>query len=217
MDSFNSSYVGIRYDLLKFVEGESLTILDIGCATGMNGLFLKERRKASLVIGVEYDESMAVIAEKNIDKVIIGDLNTMDIRSEISGGRFDYIILGDILEHLVDPWNVLTNLVALMENNGKLVISFPNIQHIETFIQIYLHSNWPYNKRGIFDKTHLRFFTYKNMVDIVDKSNLTIINMERIFRFRDNGAKFPLIVGKLLKLFFPNIFTFQYIIVCGKK
>lgn len=56
MSEFNNSYVGIRKDLLKFIDGQNLKILDVGCATGANGSFLKDQRIASSVIGVEFDE-----------------------------------------------------------------------------------------------------------------------------------------------------------------
>ena len=217
MSNFNKSYIGLRDDLLKYIEGESLDILDVGCSTGVNGYFLKNNRIASTVIGIEYDKDMAMEAEKRIDKVIVGDLSVLNIGLELSGYEFDYIILGDVLEHLYDPWKILKNFTPLLRENGKIVISLPNIQHIETFIQVYIHSIWPYNERGIFDKTHLRFFTYRNIADLINKSGLNILKMERVFRFRDNNSNFPKFTGNILKFFFPNLFTFQYVYLCENE
>ena len=217
MNDFNESYVGLRSDLLKYIEGKSLNILDVGCATGINGRYLKDNDIASFVVGIEYDENMAIVAQQNIDKVIIADLNNIDIRSDLFGNEFDYIVLGDILEHLIDPCSFLKNIAFFLKRSGNIIISIPNVQHIETFIQLYFHGTWPCRERGIFDKTHLRFFTYKNILNLIEKSNLSVLDVERKFRYRDAvGSRFPKYMGAFLRRMFPNLFTFQYIVICKR-
>ena len=214
MHKFNSSYTNVRIDLLKFIDGVNLSILDIGCATGENGKYLKNKGIASHVAGVEIDPEMAEEAKKKIDNLVVGDLENLELRGEFAGAEFDYIILGDILEHLINPWKTLASCVEILNKDGQIIISLPNIQHIETFIQIYVKGKWPYNSRGIFDKTHLRFFTYRNMEDLVCHSGLTISELKRVYRFRDSTSEFPKFTKKFFKKCFPNLFTFQYILVC---
>ncbi len=55
MYKFNESYIGLRSDLLKFISGANLNVLDVGCATGVNGAYLIENGIAKKVVGVEYD------------------------------------------------------------------------------------------------------------------------------------------------------------------
>ena len=213
---FNESYIGIRHDLLKNISGKGLNILDIGCATGVNGAFLKNQGMAKRVVGIELSDEMAKEAESNLDKVIVGNIENKSTIDQLGEEIFDFIIIGDVLEHLYDPWAVLNQLTSLLTEKGKIIISVPNIQHIELFISIYIKGEWPYNDRGIFDKTHLRWFTYKNILQIEEKCNLKIQKIERVFRFRDRlDSKFPF-YGKALKKVFPNIFTFQYFVVTEK-
>ncbi len=208
----------MRKDLLKYIEGTELFILDVGCATGENGKFLKKNHMAAFVAGLEYDKEMIKIAKMNLDEVIECDLNNFQLSKETFGCRFHYIIFGDILEHLINPWKLLHSASDLLENDGKVLISIPNIQHIETAIQIFLNGKWPYNERGIFDKTHLRFFTLKNILEMIEQSNLVIDILERKYRFRDAiGSTFPMFFEKALKCFFPNLFTFQFIIVSSRR
>jgi 2-polyprenyl-3-methyl-5-hydroxy-6-metoxy-1,4-benzoquinol methylase len=214
--NFNSSYIGIREDLLQHVKGVGLVILDVGCATGVNGQFLKDKKIAKEVIGIELDPLMAKEAHNKIDGVIVGNIENSSILQELIGKKFDVILLGDVLEHLQDPWDVLKKLISFLSTNGRIIVSVPNIQHIELFINVYLKGEWPYNDRGIFDRTHLRWFTYKNIRKLEENCGLKIEKIERKFRFRDRrGAEFPL-YGKVLRKLFPSIFTFQYIFIAVK-
>lgn len=216
VQTFNSSYIGLRADLLKHVKGVNLCVLDIGCATGANGQYLKDNKIAKTVIGLELDPDMALKARMILDDVLIGNIEDEAMLYHLQNMQFDYILLGDVLEHLVDPWKVLSRLKTLLSPDGKLIISLPNIQHIELFISIYLKGEWPHNDRGIFDKTHLRWFTYKNICKFEEKCDLKIVDVDRNFRFRDRvGSEFPF-YGSLLRKLFPNLFTFQFIVVARK-
>lgn len=216
--TFNSSYVGIRLDLLRFVHGNQNIILDIGCATGANGQYLLGNAMASEVVGIEENGSMAAEARQHLSQVVLGSIEDRKILARIlRDGGYDYILLGDVLEHLVDPWKTLKHLVDLLSPNGKILLSVPNVQHIDVFIQLFLKGRWPYNERGIFDKTHLRWFTLKNVQELVDGAGLEITELTRKYRYRDRlGSKFPF-YGAVLKRFLRNYYTFQYIVLCERR
>ena len=218
MANINSSYVGLRKDILRHIKGSNLIVLDIGSATGENGKYLIENNIASQVIGVEIDESMAELSRGKLTNLIVGNIESQEIKNQLpSNLYYDFILLGDVLEHLNNPWELLNYLTALLKPEGQVIISLPNVQHIEVFIQVFLKGKWPYNQRGIFDKTHLRWFTYKNIIELINSSNLSIVKLERNFRFRDKqGSKFPF-YGIVLKKVFKNIYTHQFIIVCKKN
>lgn len=217
VQNFNNSYIGLRSDILKFVDGKDLSVLDIGCATGVNGKYLKDKRIASSVIGIELDPDMAEKARINLDDVLIGNIEDDKLLNDLQEKQFDFILLGDVLEHLNDPWKVLSNLVCLLSSNGKLVISLPNIQHIELFISVYINGVWPHNERGIFDKTHFRWFTLKNVFQFEEKCGIKILKVDRVYRYRDSlDSKFPFFGGVLRKLF-PNLFTFQFVVFASKR
>lgn len=217
--TFNKSYIGIRHDLLRYINGDNKAILDIGCATGSNGKFLLERGIANKVHGVEFDSEMAAIASIYYEKVYIGNLNNGNFISDICGNvqQFDYIIFGDVLEHLMDAQFVLKRLSGLLKPNGKVIISVPNIAHIELFIQVYIHGTWPRNERGIFDKTHVTWFTKKDVYSLTKNSDLEVESYNYNLRARDAiGSKFNFFL-KILKVFNINWFIFQHIVVAKKN
>ncbi len=213
---YNESYIGLRNDLLKHIKGASNNVLDVGCALGINGQYLIDSKIADTVYGIEYDKKMAYEAEKCNTKVFCGDLNDENFRNVIlnESPLFDYIIFGDILEHLYEPEKVLSDLITKLNRNGKVIISMPNIAHIELFIQVYFKGTFPQNSRGIFDKTHLRWFTRKDVFKLIADSELKLITYERKYRSRDAiGSKFDW-KYKLIKLINKDLVTFQHIIVC---
>lgn len=205
--------------MLKHVKGKNLTVLDVGCATGANGRFLLDNKIADKVYGLELDQEMAGVAERLYRQVVVGDLDDLYVEEVFETNSFDYIIAGDVLEHLKDPWRVLEGLVKLLKPDGRIILSIPNIQHIDVFIHLYFKGVWPHNDRGLFDKTHLRFFTLKTMKELVSGSGLQPETIVRKYRRRDRSKyKFkhsPL--EAFLKLIFRNIYTFQYVFVCKKQ
>ena len=83
MTEFNSSYIGLREDILKYIEGDKNIVLDVGCATGSNGEFLLNEGIALETFGIEYDTDMAKVAAKKNTKLFQGDLNDTNFRKLI--------------------------------------------------------------------------------------------------------------------------------------
>ena len=213
---FNRSYIGLRYELMQFIEGTNRIILDVGCATGVHGKYLLDHKVAEAVYGIEYDYDMASVARRSYIDVQCDDIEEMDLNTIYKDIQFDYIVIGDVLEHLKDPWKILKILVQFLKVDGKIIFSVPNFGHIDVFIHVFLKGYYPYNERGIFDKTHIRFFTWKNIEELVEQSSLEILKIHRNYRYRDKyGSEFPF-YGKLLKYFFRNFYTFQYVVLCQK-
>ena len=215
--NFNASYIGMREDIVKMVAGNGLNILDIGCANGATGRFLLEQQRAVRVVGVEYIPEMAEAAEKDLSAVICGsieDETTWTAVEKQTQELYDYIFFGDVLEHLFDPWKTLERASTFLKPDGKIVVSLPNFQHIDVLIHIFIKGTFARNDRGIFDKTHLRFFTLRNMYELAETAGMKIVTFNRVFRFRDRlGSRFLPIHGHLLKWIFPNFYTFQYILL----
>lgn len=83
------------------------------------------------------------------------DIETLD-RPEWRD-RFSAIMMGDILEHLRDPWAAMRRMYEYTRPGGRIVISLPNVSHISV-IEEMLSAHWQYEADGLLDRTHLRFF-----------------------------------------------------------
>jgi 2-polyprenyl-3-methyl-5-hydroxy-6-metoxy-1,4-benzoquinol methylase len=216
MAEFNPSYIGLRMDLIDLIKGVELKILDVGCASGVNAKYLLEKNIASQVYGIEFDELMAIEAENWNTKTFKGDLNLDCFRQEIleNASGFDYIIFGDILEHLYDPSVVLQDFKKCLAQDGKIIISLPNIAHIELFIQIFIKGRWPLNDRGIFDKTHLRWFTKRDAYKMIENCGFEVLIYKPKLRARDAiGSTFDWKTN-ILKWLNNDWVTFQHLFIC---
>lgn len=93
---------------------------------------------------------------------------------------FDYIVCADVLEHLIDPWKVLTELVTYLKPSGRLVVSIPNVRHWSVWFPLILRGRWEYRDVGIMDKTHLRFFTRVTGVKLIEGASSKVVECRPI-------------------------------------
>ncbi len=208
--AFNRSYIGLRKDLLALIPGKPGRVLDLGCATGEMGRYLAETHGAR-VWGVEYDGAMAEVAKAKLQDVWRADLNKDSLLSFPHPEAYDLIVCGDVLEHLVDPWQVLSDAAGLLRPGGHIVTSLPNIGHFTTLMHLAFLREWPYRERGIHDRTHLRFFTRRNLMQLYRHAGLEVDAENRNLRLWENGC--PIDGLAHLVDFFPfrSFVTFQYI------
>lgn len=159
----NDSHITI-VNLVK----ENSTVLDIGCATGLIGQSLK-KYKECIVDGIEYDSEAYEIAKKKKVYRDIYNLSIVDSKDnllKVITKKYDYIILADVLEHLVSPWEALINIYDMLKDDGKIIISLPNIANID-IIRALINDEFNYQPLGLLDNTHLRFFTKKSFIDMI--------------------------------------------------
>ncbi len=214
--NFNSAYTGLRTDILDLIDFQPKTVLDVGCATGKMGAFFQQKY-GSIVTGIEYDPAMALQAENHLEKVWQGDLNQTDLLSFAHPHLYDLILFGDVLEHLIDPWLILKQASSLLSAKGKVVLSVPNIGHYTTLVDLILFRRWPYRKRGIHDSTHLRFFTHKNTLEMIDQAGLLSIKEKRNLRVRESSCPFDCLASLMDYWPFRSFLTFQYLHLVSKK
>ncbi|MFO7801884.1 MAG: class I SAM-dependent methyltransferase [Desulfovermiculus sp.] len=166
--NFGDYSTGERDDLIQLVPSECKRILDIGCAAGMYGKKLRQHMPDVHITGVELNPEMAALAQKHYDRVLIKPVQ--DIK--FSAG-FDLINCGDVLEHLEDPWAVLSKLRTLLTDHGCLVLSLPNAGHW-TVVQDLLQGRFEYVPWGILCITHLRWFTEESIRQALDQAGFEI-------------------------------------------
>jgi O-antigen biosynthesis protein len=173
-----------RPEIQQLVKPTSRRILDVGCAAGILGYELKQKLGAE-VWGVEYIPMAAEQAEKRLDRVLQGTIE--ELLPLLPDGYFDTIIMADVLEHLVDPWQVLKTMQAKLAEDGEIVVSVPNVRHWSV-VKSLLEGNWQYEDAGILDRTHLRFFTRTECVSLFETAGYLITRSEAIVLKGDEPA-----------------------------
>lgn len=169
-------YGCIRPDFLSLIPKDAKKILDIGCEKGLFGKQLKQLNNEIEIIGVEKEEDKYNVARKNLDNVILGDIE--EVKLPFKEGYFDCIIVGDALEHLVNPWKTLEHLRYFLKDDGFFISSVPNIRHYKVLMKL-LRGRWDYADQGILDKTHLRFFCLNNIKEMFQGARFEIEDIKR--------------------------------------
>lgn len=160
-----------RPEVFALVEPSAKIILDVGCGAGTLGASLKKQYPKRKIFGLEIDQTAAFKARKFLDQVFVGDIQNCEIN--IEPGTLDCIILADVLEHVVHPERVLVRLKPLLRPNGCVIVSLPNMRHYTVFIRLLING-WQYEDSGLFDKTHLRFFSRQSMIDLIENAGFRI-------------------------------------------
>lgn len=172
-------YLWSRNEMLEFIPMESKKILDVGCAEGLFGNLLKKKLNAE-VWGVELDKNAAEKAKNNIDKILQGDITKL--YSELPEKFFDCIIFNDVLEHLVDPYCLLSNIKKYLTDDGTVVCSIPNVRHYKVLRNLLFKKQWKYEDSGVLDITHLRFFTKNSIIDMFKSLDYEILTLKGIHK-----------------------------------
>lgn len=216
--SFNPSYVVERDYIIPLIPKSSQLILDVGCSAGMLGKMIKKWIPMCKLCGIEIDPNMADKAKKYFDQIVVGDIEQLDYNLHFSDQKFDAIIFADVLEHLRDPWKILKKTSKMLRQSGIIIIGLPNIGHYSTIFNLAFRDYWPYRERGIHDKTHLRFFTLKTIMDLLDFAGLEVVKIQRRYRVVESMGMGPL--NRISWIFtlpvIRRFFTFQFLIVAKK-
>ncbi len=209
-------YTDLRTELFSFIEKGNNTILDVGCGTGVSGEYLKNNGYANEVVGVEVISDVADIARLTLDQVICGDILTVDLPFEEK--KFDYIICADVLEHLIDANSVILKLTRYLKDGGYFIVSLPNVRCVTVLFPLLVMGDWKYEKAGILDFTHLRFYTKKSMCRLFREVELKIVEIFPAFYFKFTFKNHFLKAVNLITFkLFQQFLTGQYILKIEKE
>jgi 2-polyprenyl-3-methyl-5-hydroxy-6-metoxy-1,4-benzoquinol methylase len=155
--------------------GEGKRVLDVGCATGRMARALTA--VGCVVSGVDFDAAAAEESRDTLKTLVIGDLNSLDLLKAFGTERFDVLIFGDVLEHVIDPKAVLVGALRLLAPGGSIVLSIPNVAHSSVRLGL-LQGRWTYTETGLLDETHLRFFTPGTVLDLMSDAGLAVLDYQ---------------------------------------
>ncbi|MBY0118886.1 bifunctional 2-polyprenyl-6-hydroxyphenol methylase/3-demethylubiquinol 3-O-methyltransferase UbiG [Paenibacillus xylanexedens] len=165
--------------IAKEIEAHT-TVLEFGPATGRLTRYLKEKLHCDVYI-VEIDQEAAIRALQYAKEGIVGDIENLDWLGEFSDIKFDYIIFADVLEHLYNPQRVLESAASLLKEDGSVCISIPNIAHNSVIIEM-LQNKFEYRPIGILDDTHIRFFTYPTLINMIESSGYVTVKERAVIK-----------------------------------
>jgi SAM-dependent methyltransferase len=170
--SDRSSSHSLIHHLIAEGGKAGMDILEVGCSSGYVGATLVA--KGHRVTGVEVDPDAAEAARSVLQEVHTGDAD--GVFAAHPDRRYDAIVLGDVLEHMVDPAATLRRCVAHLADGGSVAISLPCVTHGSVRAML-LEGRWDYADYGLLDRTHLRFFSRRGMAELLAEAGLRIARL----------------------------------------
>ena len=165
-----------RVEIMPLLPSSATRILDIGCGTGVTSLMLEERYPGARIFGVEVQPEAAAIARRRLRDVSNHDLQSSPFPSAfLPPGEIDLVLMLDVLEHMYHPWRALQNLRSVLSDHSSLIISIPNARCL-AFLDTIGGGSFEYAPNGLFDVTHIRFFTLDNIKSMLDETGYELVD-----------------------------------------
>jgi 2-polyprenyl-3-methyl-5-hydroxy-6-metoxy-1,4-benzoquinol methylase len=201
-----------HHRILEAVRAGS-RVLDVGCAGGYLAAALRER--GCFVVGVDARDDAA--ARAACDRFYVAELDGGDWAPEERA--FDYILFGDVLEHLRDT-SILSRAAGWLAPNGRIIASTGNVALWFMRLSLLL-GRFRYAPRGILDETHVRLYTRDSFRALVEAAGLrvvdedaTVIPVEQLFARTEQAGIGGLIEQAEYSLArtWPSLFAYQIIL-----
>jgi len=163
-------YHWVRREIEPLLPKQCNRILEVGAGGGATLKWLKTLYPKAETTAVEINPALSDELKQNADVVIIGPLEQTFAQLK----TYDLILLLDVLEHLPDPTESLQKLAKLLNAEGKVIVSVPNIAHLSVSLPLLLQRRFEYQQAGILDRTHLKFFVESTAVKLLNDANLKV-------------------------------------------
>lgn len=162
--------------LRRIPEGAS--VLELGPATGYFSRHLREVLGCT-VDAVELSAEMAAPARRWCRRLVVGDVEALDLERVLDGEVYEVIVCADVLEHLRDPWSLARKLSRRLQPGGRLLLSVPNVAYLGLLVDL-LRGNFRYRDVGLLDRTHLRFFTFESLRELLEEAGWHVWAAEQV-------------------------------------
>lgn len=213
--SFDESNHNSSWYKMAHLIKDGSEVLDVGCSSGNFGAVLINKKNCT-VDGIEPNGEDAAEASKKLRSVLIKDIekDKMDFLSS----SYDYIVFGDVIEHLVDPVVAIKKIKKYLKPNGRIIFSIPNMAHVLVRL-LLLEGDFDYSETGLLDKTHIHFYNLKEVSRVFNESGFQIDKIEFIEKdiprsiIKDYLAKIGITPSEVFykKMALPEAAAFQFV------
>ena len=185
-------------------------ILEVGCGTGATGALALSEGCCGRYVGVELFETAAAEAREVLSDVITGNVETLEF--DWQPAAFDALIMSEVLEHLVEPGEVLKNLARFIRPGGMLLASSPNISHWRVVRELIM-GRFQLADQGVFDRTHLRWFTPNSFADMAEAAGFDVEEIGPVTAFSPRTEMISRLTGGR----FDHLFMTQIAMIARKR
>lgn len=167
------AHITYNEDLLAIIPKGCKKVVEVGCSNGVLAKAYLEQNPDCEYLGIEISEEYATLAREHI-RVQVGDIETFTEEDLRQFGKVDCWVFGDVLEHLIDPWELLAKLARVSGPETRIALCVPNMQHW-TVLRALISGDLFYQRTGLLDVTHLRWFTGKTLIVSLEHTGWAVV------------------------------------------
>ena len=164
--------------------GRRAVVLDLGCGDGSSTRLLQDAAPDHEFIGVDWSISALDRARSRGIAVVRGDLTG---RLPFEEGHADVVVLGEVIEHLVDPDHTMDEIRRVLHPGGHLLLSTPNLAAWFNRLLLLAGIQPVFSEvslRGIYGRPgrdvvgHLRLYTRRALVSFLEASGFSDVHVD---------------------------------------
>lgn len=168
-------FTALDVDLQQFHS-----ILEVGCGSGATKSLLN-KGQSYLGIDKHFERDL------EDDQILKADL---ELPLALNDRKFDLIIINDVLEHLKSPEFLLSQVMNATNVHSRVVVSIPNFLYFDNLFEIITKRDFRYRvEGGILDATHLRFYTRKSILRLLEGAGFLVEKMRPINGYYDKSSR----------------------------
>ncbi len=204
-----------RTEIMPWLPEKVSRMLDLGCGTGATTQLVKSCRTVTYSAAVELMADKAERARAVCDHVWTGDINALVIEDDIAPGSLNLVLCLDVLEHLADPWTIISRLSALLAPGGRLILSVPNIRNYRFIWRLAMRGDFHYRDFGLLDRTHLRFFVRSTASELATSAGLSLLSATSVQSWRAPDWRW--FANRLTRNYADEWLAKQWLVVAEKR
>lgn len=204
-------FAGARRDFIDVLPlAPDARILEIGCGSGDTGALALAARRAGHYVGIDISVRAAEKARRVLSEVHVGNVEQMEL--PWAPASFDAVILSEVLEHLIDPWAVVSRMAGLMRPGAIALASSPNVAHYHVVASL-MRGRFDLADQGTFDRTHMRWFTPDSYARMFAQAGLRVEVVKPLTPFAPRTQ----LLSKLSRGRFDHLFMRQIWLQATKR
>lgn len=174
MRFWNNSRINAIFNFLDISPKDN--VLDLGCEEG----YVLRLIKSKLAVGLDMSKYALWVASMRVDSGVFvrGDARKLPFLDN----AFDKMIVTELIEHVLDPQDVLFEVLRVLKKGGKVAFTFPD-ERIRDFLKDVLDMAGLYSifLKNVPKRTewHINKFTMHSFIDILP-SELQIVSRYRV-------------------------------------